>query len=81
MTTCRLAEDQLAPGASDRSVSMGEQGVDMLAADTLDIHEVRVGTLDEALEFVGLGLVGACWVQDVVAEGHVCRCLWRLRTL
>jgi len=49
---------------------VGEQDVDVLACSTLDVHKVRVGALDKALELVGLGLVGTRRVEDVEAEGH-----------
>ena len=47
---------------------MRKHGRDDEAAGALDVHEERVGGLDQALELVLPLLVGARWVQQIL--GH-----------
>jgi hypothetical protein len=49
---------------------VGEHGGDVEAAGALDIHEVAVGALDQALELVLAGLSLGVGVKEILALLH-----------
>jgi hypothetical protein len=49
---------------------VGEHGGDVEAARALDIHEVAVGALDQALELVLAGLSLGVGVKEILALLH-----------
>ena len=57
-----LAENILAVVASNNGLGMAEDDCSLVAASTLDVHEVGVGGRHEPLEFVGLSLGIKGWV-------------------
>ena len=48
---------------------MGEDGGDGEAAGALDVHEERVGALNQTLELVAVLLLLVRWVNEVDSEG------------
>ena len=70
LTTSRLAQDSGARCAEDDSGGVREDGGDLEAARALDVHEERVGRLDETLQLVLTGLVLSGRVQQVVRDRH-----------
>ena len=66
------AQDGRAAWAVDNSLRVREDGRDVEAALALDVHEVRVGALNKALELV-LPLLQLCRGMqqvDIAAEDH-----------
>lgn len=59
---------------------MRKHGRDDKAARALDVHEERVGRLDQSLELVLSLLVGARWVQQILGHFLICG-VWRGETL
>eukprot|EP01016_Furgasonia_blochmanni_P019992 TRINITY_DN2226_c0_g1_i3.p1 TRINITY_DN2226_c0_g1~~TRINITY_DN2226_c0_g1_i3.p1 ORF type:complete len:177 (-),score=0.44 TRINITY_DN2226_c0_g1_i3:165-695(-) len=55
-----LAQESTTVLAVDGDLGVGEDGVDSLAVGALDVHEIRVGGLNQSLELVGglLSVVG-----------------------
>ena len=63
-----LAQHGGASDAKDHGLGVGENGGDLVASGALDVHEVGVGVLHQALQLVlALLLVGAR-VQKVLGE-------------
>ena len=62
-TTSGLSKHDHARSALDDGLGVGEDGGDVHATGALDVHEVGVGGLHKAFEFVGGGLTGGGWVQ------------------
>lgn len=50
---------------------MGEDSGDGEASGALDVTEVRVGGLDEALELVGVALLSGGRVKQISVDAHV----------
>ena len=65
----RLAQHDVARPAQHHGLGVAEDGRDLEAPRTLDVHEEAVGALDEALELVGSGLLGGGGVEEV--DGHL----------
>jgi hypothetical protein len=53
-STCWLGKDVLAVVAGYYSLGMAENHSSLVAATTLDVHKIRVGSRYETFEFVGL---------------------------
>ena len=53
-STCRLGKDVLAVVAGYYGLGMAENDGSFVAASTLDVHEVGVGSRYETFEFMGL---------------------------
>merc|ERR1719335_1846745 len=51
-TTCRLAEHRIAASAENDRLRMAVDRRDLEASRALDVHEVAVGALDQALQLV-----------------------------
>ncbi len=60
-----LAEDLVAAFAGDRALGMREDDLDVHALVALHIHEVGVGRLNEALQFVSAFFHTGIWVKEV----------------
>lgn len=71
----RLAQRRRAGRAGDDRLGVGENSRDLEAALALDVHEVRVGGLHQALELVAAGLEGGGRVQEVDVVGERL-CVW-----
>lgn len=70
LTTGRVAHNGAASGASDDGLGVAEDDHDGDTAGALDVHEVGVGSLDQALLLV-LGQLGSDRrVQKVLDELH-----------
>ena len=67
-TSGGLAENGGASYAEDDGLGVGEHGGDLVAAGALDVHEVRVGVLDEALQLVLALLVVRARVEEVLSK-------------
>jgi hypothetical protein len=63
-----LTQDCGATDAQDDGLSVAEDGRNLVAARTLDVHEVGVGVLHQALELVLALLVFGSGVQKVFSE-------------
>lgn len=66
LTTGRGTQHSGAVVTGDSGLCVREDGGDVQAALTLDVHEVRSWGLDQGLQFVLLGLRGWVWVQQVL---------------
>ena len=67
-SSCGLTQHCGATDAKDDGLSVAEDGGDLVAAGALDVHEVRVGVLHQALELVLALLVFGSGVQKVFSE-------------
>ncbi len=65
----RLAEHDVAATAQDDALGVTENGRDLEASGTLDVHEEAVRALYEALELVRACLEFGRWVQEI--DGHL----------
>jgi len=59
----RLTQHRIAADADDNRLSMTENGRDLVAAGTFDVHEERVRMLDESFQLASLALLDRIWVQ------------------
>ena len=69
LTTGGLAEDLSAAAAEDNRLGVRENSGDGEAARALDVHEERVGALNQTLELVAVLLLLVRWVNEVDSEG------------
>jgi len=71
-----LAEDRGAAGTNDHRLGVAEHRRDLVASGTLDVHEVRVGTLYQPLQFAFPLLLFDGWVEKIFRERHddCCSC-------
>ena len=69
LTTGRLTEDLSAAATEDNRLGVREHGRDGEAARALDVHEERVGALNQTLELVAVLLLLVRWVNEVDSEG------------
>merc|ERR1711962_1576729 len=65
-----LAEDRGAAGTNDDRLGAAEHRRDLVATGTLDVHEVRVGTLYQPLQFAFPLLLFDGWVEKIFRERH-----------
>ena len=63
-----LAQHGGASDAKDHGLGVGENGGDLVAAGALDVHEVGVGVLHQALELVLALLIAGARVQEILGE-------------
>ena len=69
-TTSRLAKHRVAASAEHDRLRMTVDRRDLQAAGALDVHEVAVRALNQALQLVLALLVGGVRVQEVNIHGY-----------
>ena len=69
LTTGRLAKYLSAAAAKDDRLGVREHSCNGEAARALDVHEERVGALNQTLELVAVLLLLVRWVNEVDSEG------------
>ena len=66
-----LAENGGASNAKDNRLCVAEDGGDLVAAGTLNVHEEGVRVLHQTLQLVLALLILRARVKEILGEGHV----------